>query len=417
MFIYVVKAGDSIFSIASKYEVTMDSIRIKNGLKSDLIVPGQDLLIPTNMYTVQPGDSLFTLSNMCFTSIKTLRLINGLNSDILMIGKKLYLPPRIKYETENLSYVLPTTRENNQKTVQSFAPTHTYFGIFEYHILEDGNLSPLDDKRLIQQSRKSKVAPLAVITNLTDSGFSPELTKQILTNPELREQVIENICTLVKRENYAGVNIDFERVREEERDLYSGFLRKLRERLKPSGYITSAAVPAKTSDDIPWLNGYDFGGIGSAVDFVFIMAYDWHDTTSPPGPISPIIEVRKSIEYAIRHMRTDKIILGIPSYAYDWTLSEGMVESVRAYPIATAIENAMKYQVPIQFSTEYAQPFFHYGDEAGKKHIVWYEDSRALAKQLQLVVNYRLKGIGSWQLGLPFPQSTALMNAFLISKD
>ena len=69
MFIYVVKMGDSLFSIAARFQVNMDSIRITNELITDSLVPGQDLLIPTNMYTVQPGDSLFSISKMSFLSI------------------------------------------------------------------------------------------------------------------------------------------------------------------------------------------------------------------------------------------------------------------------------------------------------------------------------------------------------------
>ena len=70
MFIYVVKTGDSLFSIAGKYQVSMDSIRIINGLKTDKLVPGQDLLIPTDMYIVQPGDSLYSIAQMSFTSVE-----------------------------------------------------------------------------------------------------------------------------------------------------------------------------------------------------------------------------------------------------------------------------------------------------------------------------------------------------------
>ena len=165
--------------------------------------------------------------------------------------------------------------------VKTFAPINTYFGIFEYHVLEDGSLSTLNDEQLIRIARENKVAPLVVITNLTATGFDPELTKRVLNTPQIRERLINNIYNLVKTKNYAGVNIDFERIREGERDLYSGFLRSLSERLRPEGYYTSVAVPAKTSDDVPWLRGYDYGGIGAAVDLVFIMAYDWHEASSP----------------------------------------------------------------------------------------------------------------------------------------
>ena len=149
---------------------------------------------------------------------------------------RLYLPPRPKYEAEGFSYITPSTPEINQMIVHTFAPINTYFGIFEYHILEDGSLSTLDDQQLIRMARENHVAPLAVITNLTETGFNPELIRRVLNNPEIRERLINNIYNLVKTKNYAGVNIDFERIHEGERDLYSGFLRSLRERLRPEGY-------------------------------------------------------------------------------------------------------------------------------------------------------------------------------------
>lgn len=416
MFIYVVKTGDSIFSIATKFQVSLDSIRIINGLNTEGLVPGQDLLIPTNMYIVQPGDSLYSISQLSFISVDTIRLYNGLKSDRLMIGMRLYLPPRPKYEAEGFSYITPSTPENEQSLVLAFAPINTFFGVFQYHFLEDGSLSTLNDQHLISISRENKVAPLAVITNLTATGFNPEITRRVLDTPEIRERLITNIYNLIKTKNYAGVNIDFELIRETERDMYSGFLRSLRERLRPEGYITSVAVPAKTNDVIPWLKGYDYGGIGAAVDFVFLMAYDWHETSSPPGPVAPINDVRQTIQYALNHMRANKIILGVPRYGYDWTMSDGNVASAQAVSVASAQETALKYRVPIQYSTGYQQAFYQYRDETGKRHIVWYENARARAQKLQLFVHYRLRGIGAWQLGLHFPQSATLVKEFTKTK-
>ena len=109
---------------------------------------------------------------------------------------------------------------------------------------------------------------------------------------------MNNISFLMTNRGYGGVNIDFERLLEEIH-LYTGFLRELADRIRPLGRTLTVAVPAKTSEDIPWLRGYDYGGIGSVVDFMFIMAYDWHHGGSPPGPVAPITEVRRTIEFCI----------------------------------------------------------------------------------------------------------------------
>lgn len=415
MFIYTVKYGDSLFLIASKYQVSPDTLRDVNGLTNATLVPGQALIIPSSVYIVQPGDSLYAISQMSFIPVETIRTANGLQSDMLAIGMRLYLPPRIKYPEEGLSYLLPTTPGQIEATTRTFSPFNAYFGIFEYHITEEGNLSTLpNDEIAVKASRNQRVAPLATITNLTPGGFSPELTRQVLNTPEIRNRLINNIYTLIKTKNYAGVNIDFEQVLAGERDLYTGFLRSLSDRLKPEGYITSVALHVKKRDsDYP---GYDYGGIGAVVDFVFIMAYDWHETHSGPGPVAPIDEIRETLNYALQRMPRNKIILGVPRYGYDWTMDNGNVISAKAVSVTTATETAMNYEVPIQYSVQYQQPYFSYWDAAGNRHIVWFEDARARAAKFQLVVDYRLRGVGAWQLGLNFPQSAFLVAEFFVTK-
>lgn len=413
MFIYVVKYGDSIFSIANKFNVTMDSIRITNGLSSDRIVPGQDLLIPTDQYIVQPGDSLYSISQMAMVPVDRIKAYNGLQSNMLNVGTLLYLPPRVKYNAYSFGYIFPTTPENDEMITRTFAPITTYYGIFEHHVDANGDLSPLNDQGIVNLSRQNYVAPIAVITNLTSTGFSSAILRQILPSPALRQRLIENIYVLLTSTNYAGVNIDFELVPESERDNYTTFLRELRDRIKPAGYSLSVAIPYKTSATEPeWNKGYDYGGIGAVVDFVFLMAYDWHEAGSEPGPVAPINEVRKTVNYAIETMGANKVILGTPRYGYDWTMSNGSVESARALSVADAYRTAMDNNVPISYSAEYQQPFFTYWDEEGKRHIVWFEDARALAQKLQLVTDRRLRGIGSWHLGLPFTQFAVLIREF-----
>lgn len=416
MFIYTVKPGDSLFSVASKYGISMKTLQNVNGLKETTLVPGQDLVVPTNIYIVQPGDSLYLISQMSFVPVQALREANGLTSDVIYPGMKLYLPARAKYPVENFSYLLLTTPEEDEEVIVDSAPYNTYYGIFEYHILEGGGLSALDDETVIRASRNNKVAPLATITNLTPTGFSSALVRRVLNSPEQRRQLINNIYSLITTKNYAGVNVDFELVREGERDLYTGFLHSLRERLKPEGYYISVALPAKSSDEIPWLRGYDYGGIGSVVDFAFLMTYDYHEASSEPGPVAPIGEVRRTVEYALQHMNRKKIVLGVARYGYDWTMDNGTPISAQAISVSDAIHLAIRYRVPIQYSVEHQQPHFTYWDEAGRRHIVWYEDSRGRAQKYKLIYDYRLRGVGAWQLGFEFPQSKVLIPYFFSVK-
>lgn len=95
---YTVKAGDSLWLIAQKYDTTVDAIKQLNGLSSNLLNVGQILKIPAPQsgsyieYTVKPGDSLWLIAQKYNTTVNALKSINGLTSDMLSIGQVLRIP-------------------------------------------------------------------------------------------------------------------------------------------------------------------------------------------------------------------------------------------------------------------------------------------------------------------------------------
>ncbi|MEH7272679.1 glycoside hydrolase family 18 protein [Neobacillus vireti] len=414
MFFHEVQAGDSLFTISSRYGISIDEIRRVNGLVQSNIVPGQALLIPLYTYIVQPGDTFTAIARKSFLSLDQLTAANpAVNPAALQPRMRLTIPDISNYRASTLSFYVVRSPELDRALISDFAPYSTSISIFDYHIASNGDIAnTLNDLTAIQTTWNHRVRPLVTVTNLTPEGFSPELAHQVLNNPAARTNLVNNISYLVTNRGYGGVNIDFERVLAGDRDLFTGFLRELRDRLRPLGRTLTIALPAKTSEEVPWLKGYDYGGIGSVVDFMFIMAYDWHHAGSEPGPVAPITEVRRTVEFAIQYVPRRKIIIGMPLYGYDWIIPYSPGRVAPAISNQSAVETAMKYQSPIQYSTEFESPFFHYKDQQGLTHEVWFEDVRSMGAKMLLIHEYGLDGLGAWQLTLGFTQGPWLITKF-----
>lgn len=414
MFIHEVQSGESLFQVSSRYRTSVDQLRMVNGLVETNVVPGQALLIPLYTYIVQPGDTFFTIARKSYVTVAQLRAANpSVDPDSLQAGTRIQIPNTSNYLATTLSFYVVRSPVLDQALITDFAAYASIISLFEYHFAGNGDIAnDLNDATAVQTTWQNRVTPIVTVTNLTAQGFSPELAHQVLNNPTARTNLINNIFSLVSRKGYGGVNIDFEQVREEDRDLFTGFLRQLSERLKPAGFVVTVAVPAKTSEDIPWLRGYDYGGIGAVVDYMFIMAYDWHHAGSEPGPGAPITEVRRTIEFASSRLPRSKIILGMPLYGYDWVVPYTPGTAARAISNQDAIATAMRYQSPIQYSRENETPFFRYRDEQGITHEVWFEDVRSISAKMLAVRQNGLQGLGAWQLTLGFPQGPWLLRKF-----
>lgn len=112
---YIVKKGDSLWSIASKNNTTVDNIKKLNNLSSNNLSVGQVLKLSydaknedikeSNIYTVKKGDSLWLIANKYGTTVDELKSANNLKSNTLSIGQTLIIPEK-KENTNKISYVV-----------------------------------------------------------------------------------------------------------------------------------------------------------------------------------------------------------------------------------------------------------------------------------------------------------------------
>ena len=88
---YTVQSGDSLYSIARKYNTTVDELKRLNNLTSNLLTIGQRLIIPSSQiyYTVKQGDTLYSIARNYNITVDKLKELNNLSTNTLSIGQKL----------------------------------------------------------------------------------------------------------------------------------------------------------------------------------------------------------------------------------------------------------------------------------------------------------------------------------------
>ena len=94
---YVVKAGDNLYKIARENNVSVSEIKSLNNLDSDILSIGQKLKIPSGnsvdvIYTIKAGDNLYAIARDYNTTVDAIKKRNNLTSNLLSIGQKLIIP-------------------------------------------------------------------------------------------------------------------------------------------------------------------------------------------------------------------------------------------------------------------------------------------------------------------------------------
>lgn len=419
MIIYIVKPGDTPTGIANLYGVNLRNLLADNGLSpNDSLVVGQAiaLQIPEIVHRVKSGETLFAIARQYGTTIYQL-----LRNNYFLKGRPNITPNDelvIRYQNQGEkgqfitnSYAYPYIEES---LLREQLPYLSYFTPFTYGLSVTGNLLPLEDAELLRITSEYATHPLLHLSTLTEQGnFSNERASLIFNDPTRQEQLIDEILATVQEKGFAGVDVDFEFIYPEERYDYITFLQNLRLRLNPLGYPLLSALAPKTSDTQRGVlyEGHDYAGIGAAANAVLLMTYEWGYTFGPPLAVAPIQNVRRVVDYALTRISRQKILLGIPTYGYDWTLpyEPGNPGAPSISPVE-AVNLARQYGAEIQFDESAKSPYFRYTDNAGNLHEVWFEDARSIQAKLDLAREYDLLGIGYWNSMREFPQNWVVLN-------
>lgn len=420
------RPGDSLWGISRRFGVSAQRISEVNGLDTlPFLVVGQALVIPSTerAYTIQPGDSLWSIARKFNVSVESIARLNGiLITTVIYPGMILRIPELAKnYGTiEVNAYIEPTAAEAERRMVSEAGRYLTFISPFSYEINADGTINPINDAVILRTARQYRIAPLMVITNFKEGNFNTALVDTVLASESIQRTLINNVIRIMREKGYYGLNIDFERISPQNRQLYNNFLRRTVDALHPLNYPVSTALVPKPEDyqTGAWHGAHDYRAHGRIVDFVILMTYEWGWSGGPPYAVAPIDLVREVVDYAVSVIPRRKIMMGIPLYGYDWPLPymPGGKWATRVGP-QQAVGIAARHGAVIRYDYKVQSPYFNYTDSSGIQHVVWFEDARSIQAKLLLVNAYGLRGVSYWVLGLSFPQNWAVLdNMFNIEK-
>lgn len=209
---------------------------------------------------------------------------------------------------------------------------------FGYTVQEDGRLwdaaaisvEPWTTLRAEAKKKKVRYVPTIMWSN-------PEAIHNVLSNPVLRARHIAMIVDEVNANDFDGIDIDYEGKYEKTRPYFSLFLKELYAAMgdKWVQCTIESRTPladryhdtAPPSDAGKYAN--DFVEINKYCDRVRFMTYDQQtidqkresEVTEPYGPVSDTVWVEKALREAMKTIPKNKIVMGIPTYGYEWNVT------------------------------------------------------------------------------------------------
>lgn len=132
--------------------------------------------------------------------------------------------------------------------------------------------------------------------------------------------------------------------------------------------------------------------------------------------VQPIEEVRKVLQYAVTEIPSEKILMGMPNYGYDWNLPYTRGTAASSIGFMAALDLAVRNNSEIFYDEKSQTPYFYY-TENGTRHVVWFDDAMSIDAKLRLVDEFDLAGASYWTINRCFiPNWEIVQNLFEVVK-
>ncbi len=259
----------------------------------------------------------------------------------------------------------------------------SYLSPWWYTLQSDGSVKDSSTAATRSWVKSHNVPVMPLVTNGGQSA--------VLTNNSAMKTAISNLVSLVDKNNYAGLNVDFQLLPSTARSGLNAFVDDLASQLHAKSKIVSVDI-IPTAAQTGAGGAYDEVTLAHYADQLVLMTYDHHDDSSKAGPVSPHAWVVSSLQHALNSgVPAGKIFLGVNDYGYDWTTSGGKGVTI-PQKVATVLQGTKTYD-PTTTETKVTYT------KNGQQHTVYYGGRQALADKVAIARKYKLYGIAIWKVG------------------
>ncbi len=259
----------------------------------------------------------------------------------------------------------------------------------------DGTLTNIADLNYVREAHARGIQVWALFSN----KFDKELTSKVLASTSARENVIKQLLYFANLYELDGINVDFENVGKEDGENFIQFMKELTPYLKAQDLVVSVDTYVPRS----WTAHYGRKTLGEIVDYVMVMTYDEHWSTSPEaGSVASLPFVDDGIKKTLEEVPNDKVVLGLPYYTRIWKIETVNGEkklTSEAVSMDFAYREFVKNGVQFKWLDDIGQFYGEY-EEEGITYKLWLEDVSSIEQKMSVYEKYDLAGVASWQVGM-----------------
>lgn len=241
-----------------------------------------------------------------------------------------------------------------------------------------------------------------------------KMTEKFLNNTDARDNAIREILAYAALYKLDGINIDFENMYKKDKDAFTQFVREMTPLLREQGLVVSVDVTIPDGSDT-WSLCYDRKALGEVADYVALMTYDQHWSTSPvAGSVSQVSWVERNIVKVLKEVPREKLLLGLPFYTRLWQEEAGEDGKIKvSNPKALSMEASRKMvqenNAPVTWDKESGQ-FYTEFKKDNKTYKIWLEDENSINLKSALVHKYKLAGTAAWRRSDEIPEVWDVLN-------